>query len=107
MENLGLTRMAKVEVVARAGDAGAVREQIEAAGARGFTSVGRVSGLGHHGYHEGGSLFNEQDSLTLMITVVPVDRVDALVGALRSFLELTPGVMFVSDTFVSRPEYFL
>ncbi|MGE5407008.1 MAG: P-II family nitrogen regulator [Syntrophothermus sp.] len=106
MEHLGLTKMIKVEVVVAGGDAAAVRDQIEAAGARGFTSLSRVSGLGHHGYHEGGILFNEQDSLTLIITVVPEDAAEGLVTGLRVLLERSAGVMFVSDTYVSRPEYF-
>ncbi|MFN8217790.1 MAG: hypothetical protein U0R71_14445 [Solirubrobacterales bacterium] len=106
MEEAGLTKMVKVEVVVAAADGPAVREQIEAAGASGFTSLSRVSGLGHHGYHEGGALFNERDSMALLITVVPDDALAGLTAGLRSLLERRPGVMFVSDVFVSRPEYF-
>jgi nitrogen regulatory protein PII len=106
METLGLTAMAKVEVVVAAADAAAVREQIESAGARGFTSLSRVSGLGHHGYHEGGALFNDQDSMVLLITVVPKEALDGLLPGLRTLLEHSAGVMFLSETYVSRPEYF-
>jgi nitrogen regulatory protein PII len=106
MERLGLTRMAKVEVVVAAADAAAAREQIETAGARGFTSLSRVSGLGHHGYHEGGVMFNEQDSLVLLITVVPEEALEGLLPGLRALLEHSAGVMFLTETFVSRPEYF-
>lgn len=106
MEQWGLTKMVKVEMVVSANDGSAVREQIEAAGASGFTSLSRVSGLGHHGYHEGGALFNERDSMALLITVVPEAAAEGLVAGLRAFLESSPGVMFVSDVFVSRPEYF-
>lgn len=106
MSRDSLTKMTKIEVVARTVDADAVRRQIVAAGATGYTSLPAVTGLGHHGAHEGRQLFNDRDALTLIITVVPDDRADDLIDGLRSMLELTPGVMFVTDTYVSRPNYF-
>ncbi|MER3389649.1 MAG: transcriptional regulator [Microcella sp.] len=106
MSRDALTRMTKIEIVARTVDADAVRRQIVAAGATGYTSLPAVTGLGHHGAHEGRQLFNDRDALTLIITVVPDDRADDLIDGLRSLLDLTAGVMFVSETFVSRPHYF-
>jgi nitrogen regulatory protein PII len=102
----GLTKMTKVEVVVTGADAAAVRELFDSSGASGFTSLSGVSGLGHGGYHQGRLLFNDQAALELMITVVPDERVEALLSGLRALLEETPGVMFVTDTYVSRPEYF-
>ena len=78
-----LTRMTKVEVVVSGQDASAVRDVITAVGATGFTSVSGVSGLGHHGYHQGRLLFNQQATLELIITVVPDDKVEALLAGLR------------------------
>lgn len=102
----GLTKMTKVEVVVSGADATAVRDLFKASGATGFTSLSGVSGLGHDGYHQGRLLFNEQAALELLITVVPQESVDALLTGLRTLLEESSGVMFVSDTYVSRPEYF-
>lgn len=102
----GLTRMTKIEVVIPAGDAPAVRQLVQAAGATGYTGLSGVSGLGHSGYHQGRLLFNEQAALELLITVVPDDRVDGLLAGLRPLLTESSGVMFVSETYVSRPEYF-
>lgn len=101
-----LTKMTKIEVVVSGADAHAVRDLFAGSGATGYTSVSGVSGLGHHGYHQGRLLFNEQATLELLITVVPVDRVDTLLAGLRPLLAASSGVMFLSDTFVSRPEYF-
>lgn len=101
-----LTKMTKIEVVVSGSDAPAVRELFAAAGATGYTSVSGVSGLGHHGYHQGRLLFNDQATLELLITVVTDDKVDPLLAGLRPLLEAYSGVMFVSDTYVSRPEYF-
>ena len=101
-----LTKMIKIEVVVTGTDAPAVRELIQATGATGYTSLSGVSGLGHHGPHQGRLLFNDHDTLTLLITVVPDNHADALVVGLRSLLTGSSGVMFISDTYVSRPDYF-
>lgn len=101
-----LTKMTKIEIVVAGGDAPAVRELIQSVGATGFTSLSGVSGLGHHGYHQGRLLFNQQAALELIITVVPEERAEALLAGLRPLLDVSPGVVFVTETFVSRPEYF-
>ena len=106
MSREGLTRMTKVEVVVGGDDVQTVQAVFEAARATGWTSVSNVSGLGHGGLHQGGLLFNERDALSLLITVVPDERADALIAGLRELLTDRSGVMFVSDTYVSRPEYF-
>lgn len=101
-----LTKMTKVEVVVPGSDAGPVRELIESVGATGYTSLSGVSGLGHHGYRQGRLLFNQQAALELIITVVPEDKAEALLAGLRPLLDASSGVMFVTETFVSRPDYF-
>jgi nitrogen regulatory protein PII len=102
----GLTKMTKIEVVVAGEHAPAVREQFHSAGATGFTTVSGVSGLGHHGYHQGRLLFNQQSALEMLISVVPEAKAEGLVAGLRRLLDDSPGVMFVTDTYVSRPEYF-
>ncbi|MEO5832363.1 MAG: DUF190 domain-containing protein [Nakamurella sp.] len=101
-----LAKMTKIEVVVTGATAPAVRDLFRAAGAAGFTSMTGVSGLGHHGYHQGRLLFNEQATLEMLITVVPDDKVDAVIAGLRPLLTSSSGVMFLSETYVSRPEYF-
>ena len=101
-----LTKMVKIEVVVPGGDASAVRDLIQSIGATGYTSVSGVSGLGHHGYRQGRLLFNQQAALELLITVVPEARVEALLAGLRPLLDASSGVMFVTETYVSRPDYF-
>ena len=101
-----LTKMTKIEVVVSGSDAPAVRELIQSVGATGYTSLSGVSGLGHNGYHQGRLLFNQQAALELIITVVPSARADALLAGLRPLLDASSGVMFVTETFVSRPDYF-
>ena len=106
MNSTSLTRMIKIEVVVSGSEAPAVRELIQSIGATGYTSLSGVSGLGHGGYHQGRLQFNQQAALELIITVVPESRTDALLAGLRPLLDASSGVMFVTETFVSRPEYF-
>ena len=106
MSREGLTAMTKVEVVVAGADVPVVRGLLESAQVAGWTSVSNVSGLGHGGLHQGGLLFNQRDTLSLLITVVPDDKAGAVVAGLRELLADRSGVMFVSDTYVSRPEYF-
>ncbi|HSP51816.1 P-II family nitrogen regulator [Cryobacterium cryoconiti] len=101
-----LTQMTRLEVVVPARDAPAIRELITSAGATGYTSVSGVSGIGHHGQHSGALLFNEYDTLTMLITVLPPDNAGELIDAVGVLLSTSSGVMFVSETYVSRPEYF-
>lgn len=106
MEAAGLSKMTKVEIVVEGADSHSVREVFRANGASGFTSLSGVSGLGHGGYHQGRLIFNEQATLELLITVVPEERVEPVMAGLRPILDSSSGVMFVSETWVSRPEYF-
>lgn len=106
MSRDGLTKMTKIEVVVTGADAPAVRSVFQSTGATGYTSLSGVSGLGHDGYHQGRLLFNDQATLELLITVVPEEKADAVLDGLRPLLAESSGVMFLSDTYVSRAEYF-
>jgi hypothetical protein len=75
-------------------------------GATGFAAVSNVSGLGRDGYHQGRLLFNDRNGLALLMVVLPADRVADLLDGLRALFARRPGVLMVSDTYVSRPEYF-
>ncbi|MEO6958306.1 MAG: hypothetical protein ABI137_16310 [Antricoccus sp.] len=101
-----LTKMTRIEVVISGRDAPPIRDLITSAGATGYTSVSGVSGIGHHGAHSGALLFNEYDTLTMLITVLPPESAPELIDAIRELLQGRAGVMFVNETYVSRPEYF-
>jgi len=102
----GFTPMARIEVVVDGEHVPTVRDLLLAAGATGYTALPGVSGFGHHGPHEGRLLFNDRNSLSMIISVVTPDRVDAVVAGIRQLLDEHHGVVFVSETHVSRPEYF-
>jgi nitrogen regulatory protein PII len=98
--------MTKVEVIVGAEDAPVVRDLFTSAGVTGYTTVSGVSGMGHAGHHQGRLLFNDRAGLAMLITVLPDDHVDAILAGLRELFTAHSGVMFVTDTYVSRPDYF-
>lgn len=101
-----LTPMARIEVVVDGAQVPAVKDVLAAAGARGWTLLPGVSGLGHHGEHTGRLLFNDHHTLSLLISVVPSEQVEPVVAALRRILDDHHGVVFVSETHVSREDHF-
>ncbi len=102
----GLTAMVRVEVIIEGEQVATIRDLFVGAGARGWTAVTGVSGFGHHGEHRGGLLFNDRSSPTWLLTVLPEERAGALVAGIRRVLDEHSGVVFVSETQVSRADYF-
>ena len=70
--------------------------------ATGYTIIHNISGKGHHGFHTAHPMFNDMDSLVMLMTVVSQKKVEPILAGLERY----SGVMFVSDVAVSRGEYF-
>jgi len=51
-------------------------------------------------------MFSEQESLEMIMAVVPEEKVEPILAGLRPLFERHSGVMFVADVAVSRQEYF-
>ena len=83
-----------------------VTDLLDRVNATGYTIVGNVSGKGHHGVREAHFMFSEQESLEMIMTVVPQEKVEPILAGLRPLFERHSGVMFVADVAVSRQEYF-
>ncbi len=102
----GLTPMARIEIVVEGEHVPTIRDILLGSGATGYTALHGVSGFGHAGQHEGRLLFNDRNSLSLLISVIPIESAGPLVAGVRKVLDEQHGVLFVSETNVSRPEYF-
>jgi nitrogen regulatory protein PII len=74
--------------------------------ATGYTVVHNISGKGHHGFHTSHPMFNEMDSIVMLMTVVTAENVEPILAGLKPLFARHTGVMFVSDVAVSRLEYF-
>jgi nitrogen regulatory protein PII len=74
--------------------------------ATGYTIIHNISGKGHHGFHTAHPMFNEMDSIVMLMSVVVPEKVEPILAGLKPLFDRYTGVMFVSDVSVSRVEYF-
>lgn len=103
---LTLHPMKEIRVIVAGEQRAFVTDLLDRVHATGYTIIGNVSGKGHHGVREAHFMFSEQESLEMIMTVVPEDKVQPILAGLRPLFERHSGVMFVADVAVSRQEYF-
>lgn len=104
--SLALHQMKEIRVIVAGEHRPFVTELFDRVNATGYTIIGNVSGKGHHGIREAHFMFSEQESLEMIMTVVPQEKVEPILAGLRPLFERHSGVMFVADVSVSRQEYF-
>lgn len=102
MKSVNLYEMKKVEVIVKGEDLDFVIDLLERAGASGYTIIHNLSGKGSHGFHEGHLLFNEEDTLVMIVSVMPEKLVEVVLEGITPFLNKHSGVVFVSSVMVSR-----
>jgi nitrogen regulatory protein PII len=98
--------MKEIRVIVAGEQRAFVTDLLDRVNATGYTIIGNVSGKGHHGVREAHFMFSEQESLEMIMTVVPQEKVEPILAGLRPLFERHSGVMFVADVAVSRQEYF-
>jgi nitrogen regulatory protein PII len=103
---LTLHPMKEIRVIVAGEQRAFVTELLDRVKASGYTIIGNVSGKGHHGMREAHFMFSEQESLEMIMAVVPEEKVKPILAGLRPLFERHSGVMFVSEVAVSRREYF-
>lgn len=101
-----LTPMKKIEIVVDGEQLQAVRDALSESGVCGYTMLQNVSGMGHHGRHEGRLLFDDVGTQVMFVAVVPEAVLDGVLDALLPLFERKSGVAFVSDVAVSRAGHF-
>lgn len=73
--------------------------------AAGYTIIHNISGKGHHGFRAH-PMYNDMDSLVMLITVVPEEKVEPILAGMEPVFERYTGVMLVADVAFSRPESY-
>jgi nitrogen regulatory protein PII len=106
MAGLTLHPMKEIRVIVSGENRPFVTELLDKVEATGYTIIGNISGKGHHGVREAHFMFSEQESLVMIMAVVPEEKVEPVLAGLRPLFDRYSGVMFVSDVAVSRREYF-
>jgi len=101
-----LHQMKKIEVIVSGENESIISNMLNEANVSGFTLIRNISGKGHHGFHEGKLLFNDKAVLVMFIAVAPEEAITNIAMGMKSLLEKSSGVMFVSDVSVARVDYF-
>jgi nitrogen regulatory protein PII len=106
MGSLHLHPMKEVRVIVAGEHRAFVTALLDRVQASGYTIIGNISGKGHHGIREAHFMFSEQESLEIILTVVPEEMVEPILAGLRPLFDRHSGLMLVADVTVSRREYF-
>lgn len=103
---VNLHPMKKVEIIVYGEYEQMVASMMKEAKLQGYTLLRNVSGLGHHGFHEGKQFFNDKATLVMFIAVAPQNAISTIAFGLKELFKENSGVMFVSDVSVARVDYF-
>lgn len=106
MTKLTLHPMKEIRIIIHGEQLGFITELLDSIEAGGYTIISNLSGKGHHGFHTAHAMFNEMDSMQMVMTVVPEEKMEAILAGLRPIFPRHTGIMLVSDVAVSRAEYF-
>lgn len=106
MGGLTLHPMKEIRVIVAGEHRAFVTDLLDRVKASGYTIIGNVSGKGHHGVREAHFMSSEQESLEIILTIVPEDKVEPILAGLRPLFDRHAGLMLVTDVAVSRQEYF-
>lgn len=106
MNALKLHPMKEMRIIVQGEHLSYVTELLDDAEVGGYTIMSHLSGKGHHGFHSAHAMFNEMDSLQMVMTVVPEEKVDSILAGLTPIFHRYTGIMLVSDVSVTRFEYF-
>src|SRR5574340_291823 len=96
MAGLTLHPMKEIRVIVSGENRPFVTELLDKVHASGYTIIGNISGKGHHGVREAHFMFSEQESLVMIMAVVPEEKVEPVLAGLRPLFDRYSGVMFVS-----------
>ena len=106
-DELVFHQLKKIEIIVRGERQGFVRDLLAGAGLSGWTLIRDVAGQGHHGFHEGRLLWNDQASVVMFMAVGTEAAIRRVAAGLKPVFEKGSGVMFISDTHVVRLEHFV
>jgi nitrogen regulatory protein PII len=106
MNDLTLHPMKEIRIIIQGDHLKFVTDMLDKVKVTGYTIINNISGKGHHGFHTAHPMFSETDSLIMLMTVAPQEKVEPILAGLKPLFDRYTGVMFVSDVSVSRRERF-
>ncbi len=95
----------KVEIVVEAARQAAIVQMVEAEGATGYTVVPQVHGKGRRGVRDEAHVSDVFRNV-MIIVVTDGDTAGRIVAAAQPLLEISAGIVLVSDVQVGRADHF-
>ncbi len=93
-----MQKMKKVEIITEGSNLEILKRILSKIDIKGYTIFHNLEGLGSHGFHEGHLLFNEEDALVMLMTVVEDEKANDIALGLEPFLQKHSGAIFLTDT---------
>ncbi len=96
-----LKEMKKVEIVLEGEHLDTLKRILEKIEIGGYTIFHNLEGKGSKGYHEGHLLFNEEDALVMLMSVVEEEKAMAIAEGLKPFFKKHSGRLFISPVSIA------
>src|SRR6185295_6966326 len=76
MNGLTLHPMKEIRIIIQGEHLKFVTDMLDNVKVTGYTIIHNISGKGHHGFHTAHPMFSEMDSLIMLMTVAPQEKVE-------------------------------
>jgi len=93
-----MQKMKKVEIITEGSNLEMLKRILDKIDIKGYTIFHNLEGMGSHGFHEGHLLFNGEDALVMLMSVVDEQKANDIALGLEPFLQKHPGAIFLTDT---------
>lgn len=93
-----MQKMKKVEIITEGSNLEMLKRILDKIDIKGYTIFHNLEGMGSHGFHEGHLLFNEEDALVMLMSVVDEQKANDIALGLEPFLQKHSGAIFLTDT---------
>jgi len=93
-----MQKMKKVEIITEGSNLEMLKRLLDKIDIQGYTIFHNLEGMGSHGFHEGHLLFNEEDALVMLMSVVEPKKAEDIALGLEPFLQKHSGAIFLTDT---------
>jgi len=93
-----IQKMKKVEIIIEGSNLEILKRVLGKIDIPGYTIFHNLEGMGSHGFHEGHLLFNEEDALVMLMSVVDEEKANDIAFGLEPFLQKHSGAIFLTDT---------
>lgn len=89
--------MKKLEIIIEGEFLAHITRLLDKINIKGYTIFRNLEGFGDTGYHEGQLMFNDEDALVMLMSVVNEQKAETIIDGLQPFFAKHSGALFVSD----------